>query len=136
VNGPAKVTPRSFLVIDDQDSFRDQLAELLRSAGHEVVSVARLSSISERRSARSFDYAVLNLRVIGGRLAVLGRRSIAKNRGKRPAPVQSVPTLAQVEWAHVQWVVDQCAGNISEAARQLGIARRTLQLKLKKVRLH
>jgi len=42
------------------------------------------------------------------------------------------PSLARAEWEHIQRVLDDSAGNISEAARRLGIARRTLQLKLKK----
>ena len=42
------------------------------------------------------------------------------------------PTLARAEWEHIQRVLADCGGNISEAARRLGITRRTLQLKLKK----
>jgi two-component system response regulator RegA len=41
-------------------------------------------------------------------------------------------TLAKVTWEHIQRVLFDCGGNISEAARRLGITRRTLQLKLKK----
>jgi two-component system response regulator RegA len=42
------------------------------------------------------------------------------------------PTLARAEWEHIQRVLSDCGGNISEASRRLGITRRTLQLKLKK----
>jgi two-component system response regulator RegA len=42
------------------------------------------------------------------------------------------PTLAQAEWEHMQRVLAECGGNRSEAARVLGITRRTLQRKLKK----
>lgn len=42
------------------------------------------------------------------------------------------PSLARAEWEHIQRVLTDVGGNISEAARRLGIARRTLQLKLKK----
>jgi len=42
------------------------------------------------------------------------------------------PSLARAEWEHIQRVLSDCGGNVSEAARRLGIARRTLQLKLKK----
>ncbi len=41
-----------------------------------------------------------------------------------------VPSLAQVEWEHIQRVLADCDGNISAAARKLGIHRRTLQRKL------
>lgn len=43
-----------------------------------------------------------------------------------------VPTLARVEWEHMQRVIADCDGNISQAARLLGIHRRSLQRKLVK----
>jgi two-component system response regulator RegA len=42
------------------------------------------------------------------------------------------PSLARAEWEHINRVLGDCGGNVSQAARRLGIARRTLQLKLKK----
>jgi two-component system, response regulator RegA len=44
----------------------------------------------------------------------------------------AAPSLARAEWEHIQRVLADCEGNISGAARRLGITRRTLQLKLKK----
>lgn len=44
----------------------------------------------------------------------------------------SVPSLRRVEWEHLQRVLTDTGGNISEAARRLGIERRTLQRKLSK----
>jgi two-component system response regulator RegA len=49
-----------------------------------------------------------------------------------PEPPEAVPTLARVEWEHMQRVISDCAGNISQAARLLGIHRRSLQRKLGK----
>ena len=40
--------------------------------------------------------------------------------------------LALAEWEKIQTVLNECDFNISEAARQLGMHRRTLQRKLKK----
>lgn len=40
------------------------------------------------------------------------------------------PSLARVEWEHIQRVLADCDGNISEAARKLNIHRRSLQRKL------
>lgn len=40
------------------------------------------------------------------------------------------PTLARTEWEHINRVLSDCDGNISEAARRLGIHRRSLQRKL------
>jgi two-component system response regulator RegA len=42
------------------------------------------------------------------------------------------PSLARVEWEHLNRVLTDCDGNISEAARQLGMHRRSLQRKLAK----
>ena len=43
-----------------------------------------------------------------------------------------VPSLARVEWEHIQRVLASCDGNISAAARLLGLHRRSLQRKLAK----
>ena len=43
-----------------------------------------------------------------------------------------VPSLARVEWEHIQRVLTECNGNLSQAARLLGIHRRSLQRKLSK----
>lgn len=44
----------------------------------------------------------------------------------------SVPSLARVEWEHIQRVLADCDGNISRTARLLGLHRRSLQRKLEK----
>ena len=46
--------------------------------------------------------------------------------------VDQVPSLARVEWEHIQRVLLDCDGNVSQAARLLGIHRRSLQRKLGK----
>jgi two-component system response regulator RegA len=42
----------------------------------------------------------------------------------------TAPTLARAEWEHIQRVLSDASGNVSEAARRLGIHRRSLQRKL------
>jgi two-component system response regulator RegA len=42
------------------------------------------------------------------------------------------PSLARAEWEHIQRVLTDCGGNISQSARRLGIHRRSLQRKLQK----
>lgn len=59
----------------------------------------------------------------------------AFDRGQRPPLSESqvdyqAPSLARAEWEHIQRVLADCGGNITRAARQLGIHRRTLQRKL------
>lgn len=44
----------------------------------------------------------------------------------------AAPSLARAEWEHINRVLADCAGNISEAARRLGMHRRSLQRKLQK----
>jgi two-component system response regulator RegA len=41
-------------------------------------------------------------------------------------------SLARVEWEHINRVLADCGGNVSQAARLLGIHRRSLQRKLAK----
>lgn len=43
-----------------------------------------------------------------------------------------VLSLARVEWEHINRVLADCDGNVSEAARRLGMHRRSLQRKLSK----
>lgn len=49
-----------------------------------------------------------------------------------PTPEFPPPSLAEAQWEHIQRVLADSGGNISEAARRLDIPRRTLQRKLKK----
>ncbi|MFO0684175.1 MAG: response regulator transcription factor [Sandaracinus sp.] len=45
---------------------------------------------------------------------------------------EAVPSLARIEWEHIQRVLTDCGGNVSQAARLLGVHRRSLQRKLSK----
>ena len=60
--------------------------------------------------------------------------------GKGDAPAAtieaSVPTLARTEWEHIHRVLGDAGGNVSEAARRLGIHRRSLQRKLSRLAPH
>jgi two-component system response regulator RegA len=51
--------------------------------------------------------------------------------GAEPSDTE-VPSLARVEWEHIQRVLADCEGNISQAAKLLGLHRRSLQRKLQK----
>ena len=61
----------------------------------------------------------------------------AFERGQSP-PLHSsstdfeVPSLDRVRWEHISRVLGDCAGNVSEAARKLGMHRRSLQRMLQK----
>jgi len=63
-------------------------------------------------------------------LAALGLAE-AEAAAELPAPTTNVvPSLERVEWEHIQRVLTDCGGNVTHAARVLGVHRRTLQRKL------
>jgi two-component system, response regulator RegA len=51
---------------------------------------------------------------------------------EKKQPGVETPSLARAEWEHIQRVLADTNNNISEAARRLGIHRRSLQRKLHK----
>jgi two-component system response regulator RegA len=58
-------------------------------------------------------------------------RDLEAGANEKSTPT-SVPSLARVEWEHIQRVLSDCSGNITQAAKLLGIHRRSLQRKLSK----
>lgn len=54
------------------------------------------------------------------------------DEGQRSAPAEQPLSVKRMEWEHMQKVLLACDGNISKAARQLNMHRRTLQRKLAK----
>jgi two-component system response regulator RegA len=46
--------------------------------------------------------------------------------------LEETPTLARAEWEHIMRVLSDCEGNVSAAARRLGIYRSSLQRRLRK----
>jgi two-component system response regulator RegA len=56
-----------------------------------------------------------------------------RTEGDAAAPVNERPlSVDRLEWEHIQRVLTDCDGNISETARRLNMHRRTLQRKLAK----
>jgi two-component system response regulator RegA len=59
--------------------------------------------------------------------------AFARAEGDASVPVAGQPlSVDRLEWEHIQKVLAECGGNISECARQLSMHRRTLQRKLAK----
>lgn len=56
-----------------------------------------------------------------------------RDKAAQEAAADSTPSLARVEWEHMQRILHDTGGNISETARRLGIHRRSLQRKLAKL---
>jgi two-component system response regulator RegA len=55
-----------------------------------------------------------------------------RGSGEAPTPPLQPMSLDRVEWEHINRVLLDCGGNVSEAARVLGLHRRSLQRKLAK----
>ena len=170
----------ALLLVDDDEVFRERLAQALRQRGQEVVTAADGDAAVRVAARGKLAAAVVDLRMPGMsgtelvphllrlqpelRVVVLtGYGSIASaveamrlgahNYVSKPADADEVlaavtgdarpvatppgavappPTLARAEWEHIQRILADTGGNVSETARRLGITRRTLQLKLKK----
>ncbi|HVY28434.1 MAG TPA: response regulator [Polyangiaceae bacterium] len=59
--------------------------------------------------------------------------ALSRGSGGESVPLGTEPlTLARAEWEHINHVLVSVSGNISEAARRLGLHRRSLQRKLAK----
>lgn len=181
--GTPEGAPRSILLVDDDDVFRERLARALRERGFATVTAGDKRAALAAAATAAPEFAVVDMRMPGGtgqevieelaaltpltKIVVLsGYGSIASavdamHKGARDylskpidadelvaalmkvdgegggaavevVPADTTPSLARAEWEHIQRVLSDCDGNVSEAARRLGIARRTLQLKLKK----
>jgi two-component system response regulator RegA len=174
------MTASPLLLVDDDEIFRERLAQALRQRGQEVVTAADGDQAMRVAERGRLAAAVVDLRMPGMtgtellpqllrlhptlRVVVLtGYGSIASaveamrlgahNYVSKPADADDVlaavtgdaralpggsedaappPTLARAEWEHIQRILGDTGGNVSETARRLGITRRTLQLKLKK----
>lgn len=68
-------------------------------------------------------------------LEALHRSGVLTDDQAPPAAEAAIhtPSLAEAEWNHIQQVLADCNGNITRTAERLGIPRRTLQRKLKKL---
>jgi two-component system response regulator RegA len=64
--------------------------------------------------------------------ALLDGDAAAPEDNEPPDAPEQPLALRRLEWEHIQRVLTECDGNISETARRLGMHRRTLQRKLSK----
>jgi two-component system, response regulator RegA len=166
----------TFLVVDDDDRFRERLGRAIADRGYRVLLAAGHSDAVARATEHPIDRAVVDLRMPGTSgldvvrdlraerektevVVLTGYGSIATaveamRLGARdyltkpchadrilaafdascdpPTVTFETPSLARLEREHIERVVRDCNGNVSKAARVLGIHRRTLQYKLSK----
>jgi two-component system response regulator RegA len=76
--------------------------------------------------AGAVDYLTKPVDAAACERALLGKAGIAGDP-------DDVPSLDRVEWEYLQRVLADAGGNVSEAARRLGMHRRSLQRKISKL---
>ena len=165
-----------YLVVDDDETFRERLVLALKRRGDEAYAAATAREGRELAVLNAPDRAIVDLRMPGETglqliswlkedhpampiVVLTGFGSIATTqeailRGAHsyltkpcsierillafsPEPPSAVrplpiPTLDQVEWEHVQRVLADFEGNVTHAAKALGMDRRSLQRRLSK----
>ncbi|HTJ84514.1 MAG TPA: response regulator [Polyangiaceae bacterium] len=104
------------------------LVEQLRAIddGTRVVVMTGYGTIANAVAAMkagAFDYLTKPVDADAVENALLGVRRDDRGEG-------AVPSLERVEWEYLQRVLSDCDGNVSLAARKLGMHRRSLQRKL------
>jgi two-component system response regulator RegA len=166
------------LLVDDDDTYAQRLAQALRERGLAVVCAADAYEAIAAARRQTFRCALLDVRLPGpsGLDLIVSLKAIAphlrmvmltgygniatavaalkvgafdyltkpcdadtvleKLAGFAAPPTHfelrtSTPSLARVEWEHMTRVVADCDGNLTHAAKILGIHRRSLQRKLK-----
>jgi two-component system response regulator RegA len=165
----------SFLLVDDDVTFRSAISRALAGRGHAVATAGGCQDARAALLNHAPDLVVIDLRIGGEwglevlkelrgldarprfviltgfgavRDAVEAMRLGATDfvckpisvdtleelaRGVSPVAEREPPSLARIEWEHIQRVLTECGGNVSRAARWLGIHRRSLQRKLRKI---
>ena len=169
---------RRLLIVEDDPAFSRTLARSFERRGYEVSCCDGIEALIERLAGVSPDYAVVDLKVVGGsglecvkllhehdpqiRIVVLtGFASIAtaveaiklgasyylakpsntddieaafaREDGNPGVPIDGrASSIKTVEWEHIHQTLVETDFNISEAARRLGMHRRTLARKLEK----
>jgi two-component system response regulator RegA len=84
------------------------------------------SAVSAMR-AGAVDYLTKPVDAAACERALLGQAAAAAEGS------DDVPSLDRVEWEYLQRVLADAGGNVSEAARRLGMHRRSLQRKIAKL---
>jgi two-component system response regulator RegA len=129
----AATTPPHFAVVDlrlGNDRGLDLLRDLLRiDPSMRVVMLTGYGSIATAmRAVRlgAIDYLSKPAHADDLLLALQQGESGAADADD----TERAPTLAEVEWEHIQRVLSDVDGNVTHAAERLGIHRRSLQRKL------
>lgn len=114
------------LALVDRLSASDPAMHIVVLTGYGSISTA-LEAV--RRGASHYLTKPASLQEI---LQALGIEAGDSPRREDAEARDAVPSLARAEWEHIQRVLTDCGGNITQAAKLLGLHRRSLQRKLSK----
>ena len=129
-------SPPDFIVLDlklGDDNGLALIPELLDLDPHArillLTGYASIATAVEAIKRGAWDYLA---KPVDADQVLQAIRSGTHGTDESPASAFAAPPLKRLEWEHIQRVLAECDGNISEAARRLGMHRRTLQRKLSK----
>jgi two-component system response regulator RegA len=115
------------------------LFDRLRAVNPDLSAVMVTRQPSIREAVRAIhagfcDYRPKSVALDGRDLPDLFGRGLREGARWARDPVETAGSLARIEWNHIQRVLTHSRGNVSEAARVLGLHRRSLQRRLRKPR--
>lgn len=96
-----------------------------------LTGYASIATAVEAIKRGAHDYLAKPVDADAVTLALRGKSESSAVDATTRVPEGAQP-LRRLEWEHIQRVLSECGGNISAAARRLGLHRRTLQRKLGK----
>ncbi len=145
----------TLLLVEDDEVFARAITRALDLRGYAVDHTLSAEAAVRAMAEVKFDYAILDLN-LGGHtslsliqplrkanpemriLMLTGYALIAEGHEASPSQVEKAESILEpmsvrrLEWDHIQKVLAENDGNVSETARQLKMHRRTLQRKLQK----
>lgn len=117
------------LIVAPDDVRSHELAELLRSAGHQVAVEPDPAAAALAMGRQALDTLVIDLRAPATDLEALGAALTPPGTPPPPAP------LEVIERAHILVALRHTRGNKRRAAQLLGIARSTLIQKVRRYQI-
>jgi DNA-binding NtrC family response regulator len=119
------MNPLHILLLERNDSDHPGLREILRGAGHRVVTALSAEHVADVLAGGEFDRLVLDLTWPDLDIASL-RRALFPGKDQEP------DSLEAAERRHLALVLRHTSGNKRKAALLLGISRSTLLNKVRK----
>ena len=128
---------RLLLIVEDDTAFARTLARSFERRGYSVIHAANLEDTADLLSKHSPRYAVVDLKLNGAAsglacVQMLNKHDPTVAGVSEPELTNRSTSIKTLEWERIHEVLVEVDFNISEAARRLGMHRRTLARKLNK----